>query len=230
MFLRMRTFKEFISESSKYTCPGQQYWTAGRKVACAKMNEIKNRKLDPMDHIARKEQIKDFEAIKNKIIASDKEYSGFKPPELRLPTKPILPVSKRRSSPKIVEEKKPFWGKGGGNDKISSRIASLGRKRGGSPQDQVSTMVQIKKLKDAQKKSKASNSDDRPQRKEVEVQKNTGYGSKPRDTRGSSGSLRNIPSPAGENSGMRVSGNYNHTNRTQRNTSKGRSGGYGRNY
>ena len=193
MFLRMRTFKEFISESSKYTCPGQQYWTAGRKVACAKMNEIKNRKLDPMDHIARKEQIKDFEAIKNKIIASDKEYSGFKPPELRLPTKPILPVSKRRSSPKIVEEKKPFWGKGGGNDKISSRIASLGRKRGGSPQDQVSTMVQIKKLKDAQKKAKASNSDDRPQRKEVEVQKNTGYGSKPRDTRGSSGSLRNIP-------------------------------------
>jgi len=228
MFLRMRTFKEFIVESSKYTCPGQQYWTAGRKAACAKMDEIKKRKLDPMDHIARKEQIRDFEAIKNKIIASDKEYAGFKPPELRLPTKPRIPVSKRKSTPKIVEEKKPFWGKGGGNDKISSRISSLGRKRGGSPQDQVKTMVQIKKLKDAQKKSKASNSDDRPQRREVETQKNTGYASKPRDTRGSAGSLEGIPSDK-ENSG-RVSGRYNNTNRTQRNTGQGRSGGYGRNY
>ena len=224
----MRTFKEFIVESSKYTCPGQQYWTAGRKAACAKMDEIKKRKLDPMDHIARKEQIRDFEAIKNKIIASDKEYAGFKPPELRLPTKPRIPVSKRKSTPKIVEEKKPFWGKGGGNDKISSRISSLGRKRGGSPQDQVKTMVQIKKLKDAQKKSKASNSDDRPQRREVETQKNTGYASKPRDTRGSAGSLEGIPSDK-ENSG-RVSGRYNNTNRTQRNTGQGRSGGYGRNY
>ena len=45
-------------------------------------------------------------------------------------------------------------------------------------------MVQIKKLKDAQKKAKASNSDDRPQRKEVETQKNTGYASKSSDTRG----------------------------------------------
>ena len=155
-----------------------------------------------MDHIARKEQIRDFEAIKNKIIASDKEYAGFKPPELRLPTKPRIPVSKRKSTPKIVEEKKPFWGKGGGNDKISSRIASLGRKRGGSPQDQVKTMVQIKKLKDAQKKAKASNSDDRPQRREVETQKNTGYASKPRDTRGSAGSLEGIPSNK-ENSGRK---------------------------
>ena len=228
MFLRMRTFKEFIVESSKYTCPGQQYWTAGRKAACAKMDEIKKRKLDPMDHIARKEQIRDFEAIKNKIIASDKEYAGFKPPELRLPTKTRIPVSKRKSTPKIVEEKKPFWGKGGGNDKISSRIASLGRKRGGSPQDQVKTMVQIKKLKDAQKKAKASNSDDRPQRREVETQKNTGYASKPRDTRGSAGSLEGIPSNK-ENSG-RVSGRYNNTNRTQRNTGQGRSSRYGRNY
>ena len=228
MFLRMRTFKEFIVESSKYTCPGQQYWTAGRKAACAKMDEIKKRKLDPMDHIARKEQIRDFEAIKNKIIASDKEYAGFKPPELRLPTKTRIPVSKRKSTPKIVEEKKPFWGKGGGNDKISSRIASLGRKRGGSPQDQVKTMVQIKKLKDAQKKAKASNSDDRPQRREVETQKNTGYASKPRDTRGSAGSLEGIPSNK-ENSG-RVSGRYNNTNRIQRNTGQGRSSRYGRNY
>ena len=228
MFLRMRTFKEFIVESSKYTCPGQQYWTAGRKAACAKMDEIKKRKLDPMDHIARKEQIRDFEAIKNKIIASDKEYAGFKPPELRLPTKTRIPVSKRKSTPKIVEEKKPFWGKGGGNDKISSRIASLGRKRGGSPQDQVKTMVQIKKLKDAQKKAKASNNDDRPQRKEVETQKNTGYASKPRDTRGSAGSLEGIPSNK-ENSG-RVSGRYNNTNRIQRNTGQGRSSRYGRNY
>ena len=230
MFLRMRTFKEFVSESSKYTCPGQQYWTAGRKAACAKMDEIKKRKVDPMDHIARKEQIKDFAKIKKQIMATDREYAGFKPPELRMPTKPRVPVSKRKSTPKIVEEKKPFWGKGGGNDKISSRIASLGRKRGGSPQDQVSTMTQIKKLKDAQKKAKASNSDDRPQRKEVEVQKNTGYASKPKDTRGTAGSLRNVPSSAGENPGMRVSGNYNHTNRTQKNTGKGRSGGYGRNY
>lgn len=228
MFLRMRTFKEFIVESSKYTCPGQQYWTAGRKAACAKMDEIKKRKLDPMDHIARKEQIRDFEAIKNKIIASDKEYAGFKPPELRLPTKTRIPVSKRKSTPKIVEEKKPFWGKGGGNDKISSRIASLGRKRGGSPQDQVKTMVQIKKLKDAQKKAKANNSDDKPQRREVETQKNTGYASKPRDTRGSAGSLEGIPSDK-ENSG-RVSGRYNNTNRTQRNTGQGRSSRYGRNY
>ena len=229
MFLRMRTFKEFVTESSKYTCPGQQYWTAGRKVACAKMDEIKNRKLDPMDHIARKEQIKDFEEIKNKIIASDKEYAGFKPPELRLPTKPILPVSKRKSTPKIVEEKKPFWAKGGGNDKISARIASLGRKRG-SPQDQVSTMAHIKRLKDAQKKIQAERSDSKPKRKDVETQKNTGYASKPKDTRGTAGSLRNVASSAGENPGTRVSGNYNHTNRTQKNTGKGRSGGYGRNY
>ena len=228
MFLRMRTFKEFIVESSKYTCPGQQYWTSGRKVACAKMDEIKKRKLDPMDHIARKEQIRDFEAIKNKIIASDKEYAGFKPPELRLPTKPRVPVSKRKSTPKIVEEKKPFWGKGGGNDKISSRIASLGRKRGGSPQDQVKTMVQIKKLKDAQKKAKANNSDDRPQRREVETQKNTGYASKHKDTRGSAGSLEGIPSKK-ENSG-RVSGRFNNTTRTERNTGQGRSGRYGINY
>ena len=226
----MRTFKEFVSESSKYTCPGQQYWTAGRKVACAKMDEIKNRKIDPMDHVARKEQIKDFEEIKNKIIASDKEYAGFKPPELRLPTKPILPVSKRKSTPNIVEEETPFWKKGGGNDKISARIASLGRKRGRSPQDQVSTMAHIKRLKDKQKKIQAERSDSKPQRKEVETQKNTGYASKGKDTRGSSGSLRDVASSAGENPGTRVSGNYNHTNRTQKNTGKGRSGGYGRNY
>lgn len=229
MFLRMRTFKEFVSESSKYTCPGQQYWTAGRKVACAKMDEIKNRKIDPMDHIARKEQIKDFEEIKNKIIASDKEYAGFKPPELRLPTKPILPVSKRKSTPNIVEEETPFWKKGGGNDKISARIASLGRKRGRSPQDQVSTMAHIKRLKDKQKKIQAERSDSKPQRKEVETQKNTGYASKHRDTRGSSGSLDGIASDK-ENSGMRVSGRFNNTNRTQRNTGQGRSGRYGTNY
>ena len=80
----MRTFKEFISESSKYSCPGQQYWTAGRKAACAKMDEIKKRKVDPMDHIARKEQIKDFAKIKKEIMATDREYAGFKPPELRM--------------------------------------------------------------------------------------------------------------------------------------------------
>ena len=224
----MRTFKEFIVESSKYTCPGQQYWTSGRKVACAKMDEIKKRKLDPMDHIARKEQIRDFEAIKNKIIASDKEYAGFKPPELRLPTKPRVPVSKRKSTPNIVEEETPVWAKGGGNSKISARIASLGRK-GGSPQDQVSRMAHIKRLKDKQKQIQAERSDSKPKRKEVETQKNTGNASKPRDTRGSAGSLDGIASDK-ENSGMRVSGRYNNTNRTQRNTGQGRSGRYGRNY
>ena len=226
----MRTFKEFVTESSKYTCPGQQYWTAGRKAACAKMDEIKKRKLDPMDHIARKEQIKDFAKIKKQIMATDKEYAGFKPPELRMPTKPRVPVSKRKSTPNIVEAEIPFWRKGAGNDKISARIASLGRKRGRSPQDQVSTMAHIKRLKDKQKEIQAKRSDSKPQRKEVETQKNTGYASKGKDTRGSSGSLRDVASSAGENPGTRVSGRYNNTNRTQGNTGRGRSGIYGTNY
>ena len=229
MFLRMRTFKEFVAESSKYTCPGQQYWTAGRKAACAKMDEIKKRKLDPMDHIARKEQIKDFAKIKKQIMATDKEYAGFKPPELRMHTKPRVPVSKRKSTPNIVEEETPFWAKGGGNSKISARIASLGRKKG-SPQDQVSRMAHIKRLKDKQKEIQAERSDSKPQRKEVETQKNTGYASKDKDTRGSSGSLRNVASSAGENPGTRVSGRFNNTTRTQRNKGQGRSGIYGTNY
>ena len=69
----------------------------------------------------------------------------------------------------------------------------------------------------------------RSQRREVETQKNTGYASKHKDTRGSAGSLEGIPSPAGENSG-RVSGRYNNTTRTERNTGQGRSGRYGTNY
>lgn len=126
-------------------------------------------------------------------------------------------------------------------DTAGQRLTSLSRQmRGANPQQMVNIANRIIKMKAgiANADEKFKTKDPRPETRATTAQrtgrmrKNTGYASKPADTRGSTGSLSGIASPAGEGSGSRVAGRYgdlrtgspNNIGSTQTNTGRGYSG------
>lgn len=97
-----------------------------------------------------------------------------------------------------------------------SQVSRTMTNRGNTPTDMVNIAMRLKRMKtgisSADEKSKVN--DPRPETKDTETRRtgrqrvNTGYASKPADTRGRSGSLPSISSSAGEGSGSRVVGRY----------------------
>ena len=112
--------------------------------------------------------------------------------------------------------------------------------RTSSPSDMVKIAQRLKRFKSAISGSdeESKTRDPRPETTATRAQRtgrmrvNTGYASKPADTRGRSGSLPNVASPAGEGSGSRVAGRYgdlrkgssNNIGSTQINTGRGYTG------
>jgi len=128
-------------------------------------------------------------------------------------------------------------------DTAKQKLTNLSKQmtaRGTTPQQMVNIAGRIKRMKagitNADEKFRTK--DPRPETRATTAQRtgrmrvNTGYASKPADTRGSTGSLSGIASPAGEGSGSRVAGRYgdlrkgssNNISSTQINTGRGYSG------
>jgi hypothetical protein len=124
----------------------------------------------------------------------------------------------------IAEAKKTGWNtgilKGSGkspsdtaNQKLRQVSSSMAKAH---PSQMVAIAQRIKRMKDAISTSteKATVDDPRPETKDTKTRRlrtqriNTGYASKPADTRARGGSLPNISSPDGEGSGSRVTGRY----------------------
>ena len=140
----------------------------------------------------------------------------------------------------LLQEKEIAWNSGklvgsgkSPSDTAKTKIAQLSRER--DPQKIVAAAQRIKRMRGivAHQDEVAKAKDPKTSRTSgMQTRANTGRASKPADTRGRSGSLPNIASPAGEGSGSRVAGKYgdlrkgssNNIGSTQINTGRGYTG------
>lgn len=135
----------------------------------------------------------------------------------------------------ILQEREIAWNtgrlSGSGKspaDTAKQRISQVSRRRESDPEKIVATAQRVKKMKTAVAGADeiAKVKDPRTSRTSGMVQRsNTGYASKPKDTRGRTGSLPNISSPSGELPGTSVGGRFG----DRRSGRSGESGGNIRN-
>jgi len=140
----------------------------------------------------------------------------------------------------LLQEKEIAWNSGkligsgkSPSDTAKTKISQLSRER--DPQKIAAASQRIKIMRGivAHEDEVAKAKDPKTSRTSgMQTRVNTGRASKPADTRGRSGSLPNIASPAGEGSGSRVAGKYgdlrkgssNNIGSTQINTGRGYTG------